>query len=115
MVQPPHGAAIRSSQPIWRTANDPRMAVEAELLTWSDITGIVPTPSLLRDRLAAFALDTVLVILAQVAAVRQTWRNDPACERDQELSDELLPSYRTRINAIRRPHHIAFSRIGILY
>ena len=91
------------------------MPVEVALLTWMDVTGTRPTLSMLHDRLAPFQLGTVLILLAQIAAIRQTWRNDPACEQDHQLINELLPKYRARINAIKTPNHIVFSRIGILY
>jgi hypothetical protein len=54
-------------------------------------------------------------MLAQVGGMRNTWVNDPSVEQDRSFTDELLPTYRDRINRIRTPKHIAISRIGILF
>ena len=70
---------------------------------------------MIHERLAPHPLGNILSMLAQVGGMRNTWVNDPSVEQDRSFTDELLPTYRDRINRIRTPKHIAISRIGILF
>lgn len=87
------------------------------LVTWHDVTGTQPNMDLLRGRLAPFGLNSVLVALARLAAILQTWQNQPALDTDRSLAEHLLPTYYARIKEIYEAEasRVTFTRIGILF
>jgi hypothetical protein len=87
------------------------------LVTWREVTDTEPTMALLHERIPPFRLEAVIVGLARVAAVLETWVNAPSFSTDQSLAKEFLPTYYPRIKAIydTQPNRVTFTRISLLF
>lgn len=93
------------------------MAPVGILITWSELTGIRPTKSLLHERLAPYALQHVLLGLARLSAKLNTWQEPNNSAEELEAARETLPSYYAAIKqlTVAEPDRVILTRVTILY
>jgi hypothetical protein len=87
------------------------------LITWSELTGTKPTKNLLHQRLANYALQAVLLGLAQLSAQLNTWLNRRNATGELEATRQTLPTYYAAIKQLTEasPDRVILTRITILY
>jgi hypothetical protein len=93
------------------------MAQIGVLVTWREVTGTEPSTAQLQERLRPFQLEAVLIGFSRLAAVLETWKNEPSFATDQAFARQYLPSYYPAIRRLYETstHRVTFTRIGILF
>ena len=87
------------------------------LITWSELTGIKPTKELMRERLAPFVLQSVLLGLARISSQLNTWQVPSNSEEELKVARQTLPTYYHAIERLTAAtsDRVVFCRISILY
>lgn len=88
------------------------------LITWSEITGHKPTKYALHRQLQPYSLQSVLLGLARLSALINTWQIRYNPEADLDIARQALPKHYQAIKqlASQRPdHRVLVGRISILY
>ncbi|MCL4524533.1 MAG: hypothetical protein M1453_00365 [Acidobacteria bacterium] len=93
------------------------MAQVAVLVTYREIFRKEPERADLRKILAAYKRAEVFFQLAKLNCLLGSWKNKPAFDIDQKLTQLLLPTISNQIDQMRhgRVERIVFSRITILF
>lgn len=92
----------------------PRMGI---LITWTELTGSRPTRIVLQERLAAYALQHVLLGVARLSAQLNTWQDPNNSAGELEAARQTLPTYYPAIKQLTdaNPDRVILTRITILY
>ena len=87
------------------------------LVTWSELTGTRPTKGLLRERLAPYALQPVLLGLARLSAQLVTWQQKQNARGELEAVRQLLPRYYPAVAQLvaANADRMVLTRITLLY
>ncbi len=87
------------------------------LITWSELVGSKPTRDVVRQQLAPYSLESVLLGLSRISALLNTWQVRHNPEADLEIARRTLPTHYRAIERLtsRRDDRVLISRISILY